>query len=303
MPPVLQLKHLSKHFGTLKAVDDLNFEVEQGSIFGFLGPNGSGKSTTLRMMMGLIHPDAGSILFFNESLKEHRRKIIGRIGCMIEKPDFYGYLTARENLSLFERYSDLSYTQKQYDELFDRVGLRGREHDKVKTYSHGMKQRLGLAQVLLHDPDMIILDEPNTGLDPQGIIDLRNLMFDLNRNHGKTILFSSHILSEVQELCTDMVVMNKGKKIVQGKVSELLSETELHVHIECDERMKLKQYLTESSWQLYIESFNEQGITLKMNKKEIAGLIKELVTANFSLRKVDYKNPLEEYFLEMTKSV
>jgi ABC-type multidrug transport system ATPase subunit len=211
MSNAIQLCNVSKKFGDFVAVDDLILEVKKGDIYGFLGPNGSGKSTTLRMIMGLIKPTSGDIKLFDSSLAQNRNAIMRKIGCIIEKPDFYTYLTAHENLRLFARAHQLDYSEQQYKDLYELVGLSGREKGKVKTYSHGMKQRLGLAQALLHDPEIIILDEPNTGLDPQGIIDLRQLITKLNAERGMTVLFSSHILSEVQEICTSMIVINKGK--------------------------------------------------------------------------------------------
>ncbi len=201
MSNAIQLSNVTKKFDDFVAVDDLNLEVKKGDIYGFLGPNGSGKSTTLRMIMGLIKPTSGDIKLFNSSLSTNRNEIMRKIGCIIEKPDFYTYLTAHENLKLFARAHQIHYTVQQYQDLYELVGLSGREKGKVKTYSHGMKQRLGLAQALLHSPEIIILDEPNTGLDPQGIIDLRQLIVKLNAETGMTVLFSSHILSEVQEIC------------------------------------------------------------------------------------------------------
>ena len=163
MSSAILLENVTKNFNDFTAVNELSFEVKAGDIYGFLGPNGSGKSTTLRMIMALIKPTSGSIRLFGQSLQENRSEIMRKIGCIIEKPDFYGYLSAKENMKLFARAHLLTYTTKQYDDLFSLVGLKGRELDKVKTFSHGMKQRLGLAQALIHDPELIILDEPNTG--------------------------------------------------------------------------------------------------------------------------------------------
>ncbi|HAD33812.1 MAG TPA: hypothetical protein DCF44_04845 [Chitinophagaceae bacterium] len=165
--PFITAKNQVKKNGNFRAVDDISFEVMSGSICGFLGPNGSGKSTTLRMMTDLIRPDSVEILWFVESLKSHRSSIMNRIGCIIEKPDFYTYLSALENLQLLARATGFRKTKSDYDQLLLLVGLKGREKDAVKAYSHGMKQRLGLAQALLHQPEVVILDEHNTGLDQQ----------------------------------------------------------------------------------------------------------------------------------------
>lgn len=301
MPGAIRLHQVSKSFGNFEAVKNLSFQVDEGDIYGFLGPNGSGKSTSLRMMMGLIKPSSGEIYFGNQSLLKHRSEIMNQIGCMIEKPDFYNYLSAIDNLKLFERYHGLKYTKKEYDALLEKVGLLGREKDKVKTFSHGMKQRLGLAQVLLHNPAIIILDEPNTGLDPQGILDLRNLMLQLNKEEGKTILFSSHILSEVQEICDSMVVINRGEKVVEGKVSELLSEELLHVRVEAIDHNALKQAISLSSWKEKWSSTEESLLVFSLNKKEIPALVNFLHNHSVEVLRIDYKNPLEEYFLKITQ--
>ncbi len=232
--PIIELRHLSKTFGDLHAVDDLNLDVFEGDIFGFLGPNGAGKSTTIRMMLSLVKPSEGLISIFGKELNQNRHEILQRIGCIIEDPDFYLYLSGEKNLDLFARLSGKSPETKKIHELMELVGLKGREQDKVKTYSHGMKQRLGIAQTLIHDPDLIILDEPTTGLDPQGIIDVRNLILHLKNDLRKTIFLSSHLLHEVEQIATRMAIINKGKAVVQGNVSELLSTHDLNVSVEVD---------------------------------------------------------------------
>lgn len=305
MSNAIQLCNVSKKFGDFVAVDDLILEVKKGDIYGFLGPNGSGKSTTLRMIMGLIKPTSGDIKLFDSSLTQNRNAIMRKIGCIIEKPDFYTYLTAHENLRLFARAHQIDYSEQQYKDLYELVGLSGREKGKVKTYSHGMKQRLGLAQALLHDPEIIILDEPNTGLDPQGIIDLRQLITKLNAERGMTVLFSSHILSEVQEICTSMIVINKGKTIAQGSVADLLSSESLHVHLEVLQVDKCKLALDQSAWkELYQidQSKTVDHFTLKMSKREIPLLIKYLTSQDVDIVGIDYRNQLEEYFLKITHS-
>jgi ABC-type multidrug transport system ATPase subunit len=235
------------------------------------------------------------------SLANNRSEIMKKVGCMIEKPDFYGYLNAKENLELVARASLLSYSKKQYSDLFELVGLLGREKDKVKTFSHGMKQRLGLAQTLIHNPELIILDEPNTGLDPQGIIDLRQLMLMLNKEQGKTIVFSSHILSEVQEICTSMVVINKGKAVVEGKVADLLSQENLHVVVETSDMNALRNYMQNSTWHAAVVSESNSEMHLQLAKKDIPLLSQEIIKQNIPLLRIDYRNQLEEYFLRITK--
>lgn len=301
----IKLQQVTKKFNDFVAVDQLNLSIQQGDIYGFLGPNGSGKSTTLRMIMGLIQPTSGEITLFDKSLSEHRKEIMRKVGCIIEKPDFYTYLTAHENLKLFARAHQLKYSHAQYQDLYQLVGLSGREHGKVKTFSHGMKQRLGLAQALLHSPEMIILDEPNTGLDPQGIIDLRKLILKLNAERNMTVLFSSHILSEVQEICNSMIVINKGKTIAQGNVSELISTESLHVNVEVVDMEKAVAFVKQSRWKdkMPMEtSKNAHVIAFQMSKQEIPLLAQQLTENNIAILRIDYRNQLEEYFLKITNS-
>ncbi len=302
MSSAILLENVTKNFNDFTAVNDLSFEVKAGDIYGFLGPNGSGKSTTLRMIMSLIKPTSGSIQLFGQSLHENRGEIMRKIGCIIEKPDFYGYLSAKENMKLFARAHQLDYSAIQYDDLFELVGLKGRESDKVKTFSHGMKQRLGLAQALIHDPELIILDEPNTGLDPQGIIDLRHLILALNKERGKTILFSSHILSEVQEICNQMVVINKGKVVVQGGVNELLSHENLTVKLEAVDPQATADALRQSKWASVMDTQEGNLFIFRMGKSEIPLMVNYLSQHQLGIERIDYRNQLEDYFLKITNA-
>jgi ABC-2 type transport system ATP-binding protein len=201
---------------------------------------------------------------------------------------------------LSARASGINFTSSQYRDLFEQVGLLGREKDKVKQYSHGMKQRLGLAQALIHNPSLIILDEPNTGLDPQGIIDLRKLMLTLNKEHGKTILFSSHILSEVEEICNSLVVINKGNVVVQGKVSELLSYEKLNVILELNDINNSKSVFYNSEYKNDITSFEDGLFHLTLSKSQIPALISTLTNLKVEIVRIDYRNQLEDYFLKIT---
>jgi ABC-type multidrug transport system ATPase subunit len=198
---IISIQHLAKNFGSFQAVRDVNIQVNRGDVYGFLGPNGAGKSTTMRCMLSLIKPDAGDISLFGLPLASNRTQILRRVGSLIEKPDFYKFLSAYRNLDLFSRISGAPSTKKEIYNMLEFVGLEGREKDQVGGFSHGMRQRLGIAQTLLHNPDLIVLDEPTTGLDPQGIIDMRNLILRLKNEQQKTIVFSSHNLSEVEIIC------------------------------------------------------------------------------------------------------
>src|SRR5690606_2913665 len=199
--PVIRVSHFAKAFGDHQAAKDISFTVNAGDIYGFLGRNGAGKSTTIRAMLGLIRPDGGTLEIFGHDICKERNAILARTGSIVEKPDFYKYLSARRNLEVLSRAYGKRVTSARISDMLAFTGLQGREDDKVSGYSHGMRQRLGIAQALLHDPDLIILDEPTTGLDPQGIIDIRNLILRLRDELGKTIILSSHLLAEVELIC------------------------------------------------------------------------------------------------------
>jgi ABC-type multidrug transport system ATPase subunit len=222
--PIITIRGLSKRFNHLQAVDNLNLEVLEADVYGFLGPNGSGKSTTIRMMLSLVRPDSGTIDIFGMSLKNSRKDILSRIGALVEKPDFYEYLSAYKNLEILSSYFGRKDSRDRIMEVLEITGLQDRANSKVKTYSRGMKQRLGIAQAILHDPELIILDEPTSGLDPQGVKDIRDLILYLSREIHKTILLSSHQLHEIELVANRMVIIDKGKAVIEGEVKELLKD-------------------------------------------------------------------------------
>ena len=300
--PIVEISHLTKKYGDLTAVDDLSLTVDKGEIVGFLGPNGAGKSTTLRMILTLIKPTSGSIRLFGKDLYTERSTILRNIGCIIEKPDFYLYLSARRNLEIFARMSGVSPTPRELDDMFELVGLRGRDKDAVKTFSHGMKQRLGIAQTLIHDPELIILDEPTTGLDPQGIIDLRYLILRLKNDFGKTVILSSHILNEVELIADSMTIINKGKAIVQGKVSTLLSNEDLIVSAEPVDMALAMSVTATSSWQQYMRSTDEEKLHFNLAKDRIPELTAFYQSNNVGLYGIQYRRTLEDYFLKLTQA-
>jgi len=223
MSEIIRVSHLSKQFQDLKAVDDLSFVVRQGCVHGFLGQNGAGKSTTIRMLLTLIEPSEGEIEIFGLPLAKYRQQILRRIGAVIEKPDLYKYLSAYENIRIFAKLSGMRPSRNELMAQLERVGLAQRANSRVKTFSQGMKQRLGLAIALIHNPDLVILDEPVNGLDPQGIADIRKLILHLSREEGKTVFVSSHLLAEMQMIADDMLIIDKGRKVVEGPVHELLT--------------------------------------------------------------------------------
>lgn len=232
MEPIISASGLTKRFRRVLAVDGLDLTVERGEVFGFLGPNGAGKSTTLRMMVGLIRPTKGKIALFGHNVWRDHRHALRRVGAMIESPAFYKYLSGRDNLRILYNTGG-ACTAADIDEALDTVGLLSRAGDKVKSYSQGMRQRLGIALAILGKPELILLDEPTNGLDPQGMKEVRDLITSLSRDRNLTVFLSSHLLHEVEQICSRIAVVNKGRVIESGNVSDLLKQSEtydLHAH-------------------------------------------------------------------------
>lgn len=297
---VIQISSLSKRFKDLLAVDELELHVNRGDVFGFLGPNGAGKSTTIRMMLSLISPTSGTINIFGKSLLENRKEILTNIGAIVEKPDFYQYLPAIKNLEILAKISGKEISSKRIIELLDLVGLKDRAKSKVKTYSHGMKQRLGIAQALLHDPELIVLDEPTTGLDPQGMKEIRDLILRLSKDENKTIFLSSHILSEIELVANRMIIINKGKKIVEGEVSNLLNSNKVKVTVEVENIITVKNILETTKWLNQIESISANKINFNLEQNEIPLLNKFLVENGIMVNALVPVRSLEDYFLNIT---
>lgn len=299
MPAVIKVTNLFKKFKNINAVNDLSFTVEEGDVYGFLGQNGAGKSTSIRMLLTLIRPDSGEISIFGKNLRTHRNEILRDIGAVIEKPDLYKYLTALENLSIFARMSGMKPNRTLLMEQLKMVQLDDRAHDKVHTFSQGMKQRLGIAVALVHNPKLIILDEPTNGLDPQGIADMRKLILQLSRQMGKTILVSSHLLSEIELVANKMLIIHKGKKMIEGNVAELLDPSKSMVFIETVQDAEAKQAILQSSWQKCLQT-DAKGIQLKMDKEQIPELINYLSQLNIGILAVKPSHSLEDYFISLT---
>lgn len=297
---IVSIQGVTKKYNQFTAVNNLSLHIPTGEVFGFLGPNGAGKSTTLRMLLTLITPTSGTIEVFGKNLHQYRSAILRKVGSIIEKPDFHLYLSAIDNLNIQAKLYGVFPARKELEKLLETVGLKGRGNDKVKTYSHGMKQRLGLAQALIHDPELIILDEPTTGLDPRGIIDLRNLILQLKNERKKTIILSSHILSEIELIADSMTIINKGKAVVQGKVSELLSNEDLIVSIETTDTEKCLSVLNTSLWSNSIKAKTQNVIELHSSKEELPALSKYLAEKNVPVYSLSYKRTLEDYFLKLT---
>lgn len=299
MTPALTVENFRKTYGSFVAVDDLSFHVDQGDIYGFLGPNGAGKSTTIRALLGLIRPTGGQINIFGQSLAADRAGAMRRIGSIVEKPDFYKNLSGRKNLELFAWLSKVRDARHRIDRMLELVGLSQRDRDAVKGYSHGMKQRLGLAQALLHDPDLIILDEPTTGLDPQGIVHLRKLLLQLQAE-GKTIFLSSHILSEIELIATRMVIINKGRAIVEGTVAELLSREDLVVSFSFLSTPLSNTPPDDFPWIGRIQQRSSDHWILSLSDDEIPHVNEWLVGRGMAVTAIQSRRRLEDLFVRLT---
>lgn len=286
-----------------KDIEDLELEVPKGSIYGFLGPNGSGKSTTIRLILGLLKKQSGNIELFEEKFNSKTRlKSLGKIGALIETPSLYGHLNAVENLRIAANYrQDIS--SERIDEVLDIVKLSHAKKKKVKAYSLGMKQRLGLAISLLSNPELIILDEPTNGLDPKGIIEMRELIKDLNQKFGTTIFISSHLLTEIERTCTHVGIIRKGKMLFQDTVKALKQSKgeKMMVDFEVDkfiDAMTVLEVLGKEN-----SSITNDSIQIEVSdKQEISKIIDALRVKKIEVYQVSIKNNLEEFFLSLTEN-
>jgi ABC-2 type transport system ATP-binding protein len=297
---ILQTRQLGKRYGKRWAVKNLNLEIRRGDVFGFLGPNGAGKSTTIRMILSLIQPTTGETELFGYPLKSRRSDALRRVGGIVEKPDFYLYLSAYKNLQIIGALTG-GADRKRIMEVLDLVGLTNRARDRVKTYSHGMKQRLGIAQALLSDPELVILDEPTNGLDPQGMKEVRDLIVHLSRDQKKTIILSSHLLNEIEIVANRMVIINNGELVVQGEVSKLLDEGEKYVVIKAKPREKAESVLRQHKNRIGTYSAKDETFEVQMDFADIPELNKAFVRAGVQVQALIPKRSLEDLFLSMTE--
>jgi len=301
MQSIIKVTNLSKHFKDIAAVDNLSFTVDEGDIYGFLGQNGAGKSTTIRMLLTLIEPSQGEIEMFGMNLFTHRKEILKQTGAVIEKPDVYKYLSAYENLQLFSKISGGNVlTKAQLLDRLETVGLKDRAFSKVKTFSQGMKQRLGIAIALVHNPKLIILDEPTNGLDPQGIADIRNLILHLSKELNKTVLVSSHLLSEIQLIANRLLIIDQGKKMVEGNASQLFDPAETLVELETLDNSKTYLHLQQSNWSSKLQPSREKTIVLKMDRQQIPAFHRSLAEMQIPVISLQPRHSLEDYFLQVT---
>ena len=303
MSRIIEVKNLTKDFREVKAVDDLSFSVNEGEVYGFLGQNGAGKSTTIRMLLTLVEPSFGRIEIFGMELKKNRREILQQVGAIIERPDLYKYLTALENLRIFAAMSGVKIPENKLMDQLEMVGLAERAKSKVKTYSQGMRQRLGIAVALIHDPRLIILDEPINGLDPNGIADIRNLILDLSKNRNKTVFVSSHLLSEIELIADSMLIIDKGKKMAEGKVSQLFDPENSVVELETMNNTTTIEKLQLSDWNKYIVTGKRDKILFRLHRHQIPALTKALVMMDVEVVSLHSQHSLEDYFIALTSGI
>ncbi|MBX7218518.1 MAG: ABC transporter ATP-binding protein [Blastocatellia bacterium] len=300
MSPELALKtyDLSKQYKDVTAVQRLNLEVPKGSVFGFLGPNGAGKTTTIRMFLGLVKPTGGTAEIVGCDIIRDRHRLAQKISAIVETPAFYDYLTGLQNLEVFARFSNLPLGKKQLGELIEQVGLTGREKHKVKTYSLGMKQRLGIAATLLNNPEVIFLDEPTNGLDPAGTVEMRSTIAGIAQA-GRTVFLSSHLLNEVEQICTEVAIVQKGEVKLHGKVQHLLAG---------GSTFRLKTSSPERTLGILsshpgLSPVREDAVWIRIQAEEtqIPWLIRTLQKAEIDLFQIHQeRNSLESLFLELT---
>lgn len=297
METILSVSHLTKKFGHLTAVNDLSFTIEKGNVYGILGPNGSGKSTTLGIVLNVVNKSSGSFDWFNGGVSTH--DALKKVGAIIERPNFYPYMTAVQNLKLVCRIKNVS-TDK-IDEKLELVGLLDRKNSKFQTYSLGMKQRLAIASALLNDPEILILDEPTNGLDPQGIHQIRQIIKEI-ASQGTTILLASHLLDEVEKVCSHVVILRKGEKLYSGPVDGMLGSHGFF-ELKTNDLKALNDYLKLDSHFNAIKE--ENGLITAFLSEDLAAeeLNKQLFKKGIVLsHMVKRKESLEEQFLALTKN-
>jgi ABC-type multidrug transport system ATPase subunit len=294
---IIETTKLTKRYGKQISVKGLNLAVPTGSIFGFLGPNGAGKTTTIRMLLGLIHPTEGTAFLFGKSISTHRREILENVGSLVESPSYYGHLSGYDNLKIIATLRNVP--TKQIDEVLALVRLSKDANKKAKHYSLGMKQRLGIAAALLGNPQLLILDEPTNGLDPAGIQEIRELILTIPRQTGATILISSHLLSEVEQIATHVGVIHQGSCIFQDTLANLQATAGKRLEIMVNNPTLAHKLLHDKGWE--VEHHNELITTNQIEKERTAQMISQLVQHDFSVYRVtEVSGSLEQIFLEMT---
>lgn len=296
---VLRATGLTKRYGKRRVVEGLDLEVRRGDVFGFLGPNGAGKSTTIRMLTGLVRPDAGNVELFGHDLRSQHNQALSRVGAVVEAPSLYQHLSGDRNLELLASLSGGASVGRR-QEVLRLVGLAGRERDRVRTYSHGMKQRLALAQALLPSPELIILDEPTNGLDPGGMVEVRELVRRLATQEGITIFLSSHLLNEIEQVCNRVAVIDRGRVLVQGEVRELL-QARGRLRIAVAPLDRAKEILTRVEG-IGAAAEIEGGLQVDADPEQAADINEALVQGGCRVSAlVPGRQSLEEFFLSLVE--
>jgi ABC-2 type transport system ATP-binding protein len=295
---ILRTSGLGKRFGARWAVRDLDLEVRRGEVFGFLGPNGAGKSTTIRMIMTLVRPTRGTVELFGRPHSVRRRAALGRVGSLVEQADFYLHLSARRNLEIVAGVRG-GVPAGELDRVLRIAGLGDRAGDQVKTFSHGMKQRLGIAQALLASPELVVLDEPTTGLDPQGMKDVRDLVVRLAREEGTTVFISSHLLHEIEQVATTVAIINEGRLAAQGTVGELLAGRQVRVRIDVTPAARACELLAALPY-VVDPVADDEGLDASVPREKLAEVNRLLVQTGLEVRALIPRRSLEDVFLSIT---
>lgn len=298
MTYIIETKKLTRQFGDKVSVDSLDLQVPKQGVYGFLGPNGAGKTTTLRMILQLIRPTKGEIAVFGLDAKKHRMEILRRIGSLIESPSYYGHLSAYENCKVFA--TVLGVSKARIQEVLRLVRLDRDANRKVKGFSLGMKQRLGIAIAMLHQPELIILDEPTNGLDPAGIQEMRELICHLPQETGATILVSSHLLSEVEQVATHLGIIRKGKLIYQDTLASLKGKNQPRLELDLDNFTRAQECIQSLGYASSVE--DGKLIVHGVSREQVPHMIQSLVAEQVMLYQVyEHRKSLEQIFLEMTQ--
>src|ERR1043166_1883110 len=294
---VLETRQLSKTFRRHTVVDGLSLIVESGDIFGFLGQNGAGKSTTIRMLLGLVRPTTGRVIVLGHDMYRHPMRALKRIGAIVEAPAFYENFSGRQNLRMFSAMSG-GAEPGRIDLVLELVNLRERANDPVRVYSHGMRQRLGIAQALLPHPELIILDEPTDGLDPQGLFEMRRLICRLRDELGLTIVLSSHLLHEVEQVCNRVAIIDSGRLLYQGSVADFVKRDNV-TRLKVDRVAEAHELLSKN--QLSVSRNGDSSLYLRMDCDKVAGVNSLLVKHGFNVTELSPQlESLEDVFLRLT---
>ncbi len=295
---IIETRHLTRRFGARIAVDDLNLRVPEAGVYGFLGPNGAGKTTAIRMLLGLIRPNAGEVHLFGASLAANRQRLMRRVGSLVEAPSLYPHLTGRENLEVTRRL--LGAPPSLIERALDIIKLTEDAHRRVREYSLGMRQRLGLALALLNEPELLILDEPTNGLDPAGIHEMRELLRRLPSELGVTVFISSHLLSEVEQIASHIGIIHEGRLLFQGTLGELQEAHSAQLTLGVNQPDEASRYLTAAGWGVQIRADGMLGV--QATTREDAARINRLLISHgmevFHLAPAQAS--LEDIFLTLT---